>query len=101
MAPLNSTIDLTIDTAEMDTAQIRLIKRINSIVCNMMVTDDESEYFQLSSELLKLTGQSIKDANFSKYWSENSNIKYADQALEFGVDALSEELSTQLVPQDN
>ena len=39
--------------------------------------------------------KSVKDANFSKYWNDNSNIKYADQALEFGVDSLSEDLSVQ------
>jgi hypothetical protein len=95
MSKLNKTMNLEIETTELDSAQIRLIKKINLMLSNMMVTDEESEYFNSSSELLKLVAQSVKDANFSKFWSENSNIKYADQALEYGVDSLSEDLSAQ------
>lgn len=95
MSKLNKTINVEIDTAELDSAQIRLIKKINLMLTNMMVTDEESEYFNSSSELLKLVAQSVKDANFSKFWSENSNIKYADQALEYSVDSLSDDLKAQ------
>lgn len=95
MSKLNKTMNLEIETTELDSAQIRLIKKINLMLSNMMVTDEESEYFNSSSELLKLVAQSVKDANFSKFWSENSSIKYADQALEYGVDSLSEDLSAQ------
>jgi len=95
MSDINKKLNLEIDTTELDSAQIRLIKKINSMMTNMMVTDDEADYFNSSSELLKLIAQSVKDANFSKFWSENSNIRYSDQALEFGVDSLTEDLSAQ------
>ncbi len=95
MSDINKKMNLEIDTTELDSSQVRLIKKINTMMANMMVTDDESDYFNSSSELLKLVAQSVKDANFSKFWSENSNIRYSDQALEFGVDSLTEDLSAQ------
>ena len=95
-------LSLEINVTELNSAQVRLIKKINVMLNNMMITEDEGDYFDSSSELLKLIAQSVKDSNFSKFWAENSKIAYADQALEFGFDSINEELAAaNLVSHDN
>jgi len=80
---------LEIDTTEMSEQQVRLIKSINSMLSHVLTTDQESEYFDGSSELLRLVASAVKKANFS---NEEGTIEYSKQALEFCVDILSEQV---------
>jgi len=85
-------INLKFDTTEMNPQQIRLVKSITSLLSYVLTTDDESEYFDQSSELMKLIAVAIKESNFAAIWSENQDIEYSTQALEFCLDNLGEEI---------
>lgn len=83
------TLTIELDTTELSTHQIRLIKRVNSMISHVLTTDNESEYFDSSSELLKLTANIVKKANFAE---QDSKIEYSKQALEFCADILSDQV---------
>lgn len=85
-------INLKFDTTEMNPQQIRLVKSITSLLSYVLTTDNESEYFDQSSELMKLIAVAIKESNFAAIWSENQDIEYSTQALEFCLDNLGEEI---------
>ena len=78
---------MKIDTEELSTAQVRLVKNIHALLANVLASDEEGEYFETSAELLKKTAELIKHANFS---IQNTNMSYGDQAVEFAVDSLNE-----------
>ncbi|MCT4643165.1 MAG: hypothetical protein N4A33_12820 [Bacteriovoracaceae bacterium] len=95
-------LKIEVDTTELDAKQKRLIKKINTLLTHVMTTDEESDYFVSSGTLMKLVATAIKDANFSKYWNENANIAYSEQAIEYSIDSLTEDLGADtFVPLDN
>jgi len=95
-------VKIELDTSELNAQQIRLVKSINHMLAHVLTTDDECDYFDGSSDLMKMVASAVKQANFTSYWSENSNIPYAQQALEFSVDALAEQVGTDdIVEYDN
>ena len=66
------------------------------MLAHVMQTNDEEEYFDGSSELLRLVATAVKKAQFSQ---NNSEIKYDQQALEYCVDILSDQVYTDDVVQ--
>lgn len=80
---------MKLDTEGLSTAQVKILKQLHSLIANVLTTDDESEYFEMSAELLKKTSELIKQSNFAV---ENKNISYGEQAVEFAVDSLHEEI---------
>lgn len=92
-------INFEIQAEELSHQQIRLLKSINSMLTHIMTTEEEEEYFDGSSELLRLVATAVKKANFC---GENSNIEYSQQALEFCVDTLSNQIyEDDLIKYDN
>ncbi len=95
----NKTFTLEIDTEGMSPQQIRLIKSINSMLTHVITTEEEDEYFDSSSELLRLVASAVKKANFSQ---NDQGIQYSLQALEFCVDTLSDQVYEEdLIKYDN
>lgn len=88
-------LNLNIDIKGMDEVQIRMLKRVTSMLVHVMTTNDEGEYFEGSSELLKLVASSIKDSNFSKIVV--SEIPYATQALEYSLDNLTDHIHAEKI----
>jgi len=86
-----SKMNVEINTTNLNEQQIRLVKSINTMLSHVLETDAESEYFDSSSELLRLVASAIKKANFN---NQGSNIAYDQQALEYCVDILSEQVYT-------
>lgn len=80
---------MKLDTEGLSTAQVKILKQLHSLIANVLTTDDEGEYFEMSAELLKKTSELIKHSNFAV---ENKNISYGEQAVEFAVDSLNEEI---------
>jgi len=80
---------MKLDTEGLSTAQVKILKNLHSLIANVLTTDDEGEYFEMSAELLKKTSELIKHSNFAV---ENKNISYGEQAVEFAVDSLNEEI---------
>ena len=80
---------LKMDTEGMSPAQVRLVKSIHSLLAHVLSSEEESEYFETSAELLKKTAELIKQSAFA---TTNKNMSYGDQAVEFAVDTLNESL---------
>lgn len=94
-AKMKEELNLNINTKNMDEVQIRMLKRVTSMLVHVMTTTDEGEYFEGSSELLKLVASSIKDSNFSKVVV--SEIPYGAQALEYSLDNLTDHIHTEKI----
>ena len=90
--PKDTVLKIEVESLEMNEQQKRLIKSINSLLSHVVTTDDESEYFNSSSELMRLVASAIKKSNFASEYGENQNIEYGNQALEFCVDKLSDQV---------
>jgi hypothetical protein len=90
---------LEVKTEDLNPQQIRLLKSINSMLTHIMTTKEEDEYFDGSSELLRLVASAVKKANFCK---TDNEIEYGQQALEFCVDTLSDQVYEEnLIKYDN
>lgn len=85
-------LNLNVDVSELNQQQVRLIKSINSLLTHIMSTDDEEEYFESSSELMRIVAMAVKKSNFSTELQKKSEIPYGQQALEFCVDILSDQV---------
>lgn len=84
-------LKLTVDTRELTPTQLRLLKQTHSILLQALTAEDEAEYFEASSQLLKLSIQAIKHSSFPA--SKRDGIAYDEQALEYALDSLNEALS--------
>jgi hypothetical protein len=80
---------IKLSVEELDPAQIRLIKMINSLVNQVLTAEDEAEYFELSAALIKKSAEIIKASHYAK---NNKKLPVARQALEFAFDFFSENL---------
>lgn len=95
-------LHITVDAQELTSQQERLLKSVTTLLAHVMTTDEEADYFDSSSELMKLLAGAIKQANFTSIWRENTEIPYSTQALEFCLDNLTEEIqSDDLIRYDN
>ena len=72
-------------------SQIRLIRTLHTNLIHVLNTENESEFFNGSAELMRSCAATIKQAQFSKKF-ESKNIPYAQQALEYSIDVLQENI---------
>ncbi len=82
---------LKLNVEEMTPTQIRLLKNITSLLSNVVSADEESEFFDTSSELFKKVAELVKHSQFAE---TNRKMNYGEQAVEFSVDNLNETLDT-------
>ena len=87
---------IEIDASELSAAQMRAIKTLNMLLNHTLTTESEGEFFDYSAEALRLCASLIKQANFVSDMAE-SDIPYAQQALEFSMDVLQEQMSSSKV----
>ena len=78
--------------------QIRLIKSIHSLLANVVSSEDEAEYFEMSAELMKKAAEVIKNSQFAL---DHKEMAYGNQAVEFAVDSLNEQMEDGLNNFDN
>jgi hypothetical protein len=98
----NKQLLIKLDVAELSPSQIRLIKSINTLLVQVLTAPDETEYFEGSAEFLRTCAGAIKQSNFTETLKGKDGIPYADQALEFSLDSISEDISgAKLVNFDN
>lgn len=98
----NQKMTLELNVTELSPSQMRLIKRINSLVTNILATDDEKDFFESSSDAMKVLAACIKSSNFSTEFTAEEKTPYGKQALEYSVDLLVDELNNEvIVPLDN
>lgn len=92
--PANPNIlTLTFDTTELSPAQVRLVRRMHAMLADLLTTDEEGEYFEGSAELMRLCAAMIKQSHFSDSKLRTASIPYGEQALEYSMDALQEQMS--------
>ncbi|MCK5072628.1 MAG: hypothetical protein KAQ98_04325 [Bacteriovoracaceae bacterium] len=97
-----SFLTLKVDTEELTSAQIRLIKTLHSMILHVVTTDKESEFFDGSADLLRMCAALIKQSNFTEKLKTQNGIPYADQALEYSMDILTEHMTNaKVVTYDN
>ena len=97
----NQTLQLELNITELESQQTRLIRTINSYLMHVLTTEDESEFFEGSSELLKMAAIAIKQSNYMKNRGDEE-IKHAEQAIEYSVESLFEHMAkSKLVSLDN
>ncbi len=89
-------LTIKLDISNLNPQQIRLIKNINSLLVFLSEAEEEAEFFEASSDLVKRVANLIQQSSFAESQkSQPAQINYADQAIEFSVDTLLEELKTQ------
>lgn len=95
-------IKIEIDGSELTPQQVRLIKSLNTMLTHVLVTENEEEYFEGSAEFMRMCAALIKQARFTEELKDQSNIPYAQQALEYSVDVLQEYVTaSKVVTYDN
>ena len=95
-------LNIEIDTNGLTPAQVRLIRSLNVMLTHLLVTDEEGEFFDGSAEFMRMCAALIKQSHFTERLLAEENIPYADQALEFAVDVLSEHMTlSKVVQYDN
>ena len=78
---------MILNTDGLTSTQVRLVRSIHALLSSVVSSDDESEYFESSAELLRKAAELIKHSNFAL---DNKGMSYGDQAVEFAVDTLNE-----------
>ena len=70
--------------------QLRLTKSIITELVKMMETNKEQQFFNSSSELMRLIATAIEFSSFVDYQSNVSTIPFSSQALEYSIDVLAD-----------
>lgn len=95
-------IKIEIDGSELTPQQVRLIRSLNTMLAHVLLTESEEEYFEGSAEFMRMCAALIKQARFTEELKDQSNIPYAQQALEYSVDILQEYVTaSKVVAYDN
>jgi len=83
--------------------QVRLIKSVNALMAIIAQTDEESEFFDGSAELLRVCAALIKTSHFPNTdKSTDHGIPYAEQVLEYSLEALQDHMSEEsIITYDN
>lgn len=85
---------LQLDISGLSESQQRLIRYINSALLQAITTEDEGEYFNYTSEAMRIFSSLVKQAHFAQREAEHySHIPYSTQALEFCVETIADDLS--------
>ncbi|MGK0367400.1 MAG: hypothetical protein ACI9QD_000534 [Thermoproteota archaeon] len=90
---LKDQLHIDFDTKEMTEVQVRLLKTVNVLLTNIMTTSEEADYFENTAELMKTIASVVKKSHFAS--DHNESIAYAEQAIEFAVDSLSDEINSE------
>ncbi|MBH46967.1 MAG: hypothetical protein CME71_02225 [Halobacteriovorax sp.] len=89
-------VNISVDASELSPTQIRLLKSLNAMIKHVMTTDSESDFFDGSAECMRICASLIKQARFIEAFKAE-DIPYAEQALEYSIDILQEQMSAQKV----
>ena len=92
---------IAIDCLGLSESQIRLVRSLSSTLTNLLATDNESEFFSGSADIIGICAMIINQTNFSKRTC-NQKIPYSDQALEYSLDILQDKIERmKVVSYDN
>ncbi|MBT3234488.1 MAG: hypothetical protein HN353_00905 [Bdellovibrionales bacterium] len=85
---------IKIDKSQLTNPQIRLLRSLNCLLKDILITSDETEYFDGSAEVMRLCAALIRQAQFNVDHTQSSEIPYAKQALEYSTEVLREYIET-------
>ena len=88
----HDSLSIKVKTQKLTPQQVRLLKSAQSLLTHVLTTNNESDYFEASAELLKIFSSIIQHAHFSAA-HKDSGIAYDEQVLEYAFDSLREVLS--------
>ena len=96
-------LNIEFDVSDLTPAQVRLIRSLNTVLAGLVTTDDEGEFFEASAELMRACASLIKQSKFtSEAAKTKKTIPYGDQALEYSIDTLQEQINNaKVVTYDN
>ena len=95
-------LNIEINTHDLSPEQVRLICSLNTMLAHLLQTDREDEFFDGSAEFMRICACVIKQSYFTEKLIENNNIPYVDQALEFAMDILTEQIAAnRIIHYDN
>lgn len=77
------------DTTQLTAKQAKLIKTVNALMAHIVSADEEAELFEGSAELMIKMSELIHQSHFAQNHKE---LNYAQQALEYSIDFLRENL---------
>lgn len=86
---MDKSLKIEIDASKLNEQQTRLVKSINSLLEHILLTNSEEDYFESSSDLMRLVATAIKKSNFN---NQCSSIEFDQQVLEFCADTLSDQV---------
>ena len=87
-------LNIQLESSELDPAQERLIRYMNSMLLSALTADDEGEYFESSNEAMRMLASLIRKANFNARPSvKSSSIPYESQVLEYCMETITDDLS--------
>lgn len=100
-AAKKNVVNITVDATDLSVTQIRLLKSLNAMIKHVVTTNSESEFFDGSAECMRICASLIKQAKFIEAFKADE-IPYAEQALEYSIDILQEQMSAhKVVSYDN
>jgi hypothetical protein len=92
-------LTLKVETHDLTSLQLRLLKHVHTLLVHVLAAEDETEYFEASSHLLKQTVQLIRHANFAE--NHQGAIPYGQQAVEYAIDSVNEVVDQGVCNLDN
>lgn len=95
-ATKKNVIHITVDANELSATQVRLLKSLNAMIQHVVTTNSESEFFDGSAECMRICASLIKQARFVEAFKADE-IPYAEQALEYSIDVLQDQMSAHKV----
>jgi hypothetical protein len=95
-------LSIEIDTSKLTNPQIRLLRSLNCLLADILTTKDETDYFDGSAEIMRLCAALIRQSHFNMDRTQDSDIPYAKQALEYSTEVLREYIETaKIITYDN
>lgn len=68
---------------------------------HIMTTEDEGDFFETSKEVMERVVALVKNANFASELKAEHDIPYAEQAIEYSLDAVNDILFKKNIHLDN
>lgn len=87
---------IEIDASELTPAHKRMLKTLNTLLLQVLTTNDEGKYFEGSAEIMRQCAALIKQARFIDN-EKMASIPYTEQVLEFSMDILQEQITNMKV----
>lgn len=92
-------LTLNFDIEGLTEAQIRMIKNVNSLLMDVLTTNDEDHFFEGSADFMRSCAAVIHECKFSRSNQGKSSIPYGEQAVEYSMDILQEFIATSKLSQ--